>query len=118
MWMEFIVKRAVRSVTATNASTLFPGCVWLPRGFIGCRKFWQAFFKFFPNGFLPGIQISEAGNSGGMEGRNAQSIRVESDNVVTIPCPQYGVEIKSSAYLFPRASRLKSRWARAIFFRE
>ena len=65
MWMEFMVKRAVRSVTATSASTLFPGCMWLPRGFIGCRKFWQAFFKFFPDGFLPGIQISEAGIQAG-----------------------------------------------------
>ena len=105
----------VFSLTATSASTL---CVWLPRGFIGCRKFWQAFFKFFCDGFFAGNSNLGSGNSGRMEGRNALSIRVESDNVVTIPCPHYGVEIKSSAYLLPRASRLKSRRARAIFFRE
>src|SRR6476469_5808801 len=65
MWMEFIVKKAVRSVTATNASTLFPGCVWLPRGFIGCRKFWQAFFKFFPNGLLPRFKSRKRDIQGG-----------------------------------------------------
>ena len=33
-------------------------------------------------------------------------------------CPHKGVEIKSRACLLPRASRLNSRQARAIFFRE
>ena len=47
MWMEFMVKRAVRSVTATNASTLFPGCVWLPPGFIGSENFGKLFLSFF-----------------------------------------------------------------------
>jgi hypothetical protein len=79
----------VCSGTAASTSTLFPGCVWLPWGFIGSRKFWQAFFKFFPDGFLPGTQISEAGIQAGWK-------------VAT----RYG------------ASRLKSRRIRAIFFRE
>jgi hypothetical protein len=36
-----------RSGTATDASTLFPVCMWLPWGFIRCREFWQAFFELF-----------------------------------------------------------------------
>ena len=105
MWMEFIVKRAVRSVTATSASTLFPGCVWLPWGFIGCRKFWQAFFSFFCDDFVAGNSNLGGENSGRMECHNAFSISVEGDNPVTIRCLHYGLEIKSTACL-PLALRV------------
>ena len=53
-----------------------------------------------------------------MECRNAFSISVEGDNPVTIPRLRYGLEIKSTACLLPRASRLNCREACAIFFRE
>jgi len=86
MWMEFWVWRAVCSGTATSASTPFPSCVWLPQGFIEHANFWQAFFEFF----LTGIQHLGSQNSGRMECRNALSMRVEGDNLVTIPCLQMG----------------------------
>jgi hypothetical protein len=47
----------VCSGAATSVSTLFPSCVWLPQGFMGCRKFWQAFFELFLTVLL-GIQPS------------------------------------------------------------
>ena len=81
------------------------------------QKFWQAFFEFFSEGLYQGNPTSRSENSSTTERRNPLSMRAKGDNPVTIACRQYGVEIKSSAYL-PRASRLKSRRARAIFFRE
>jgi hypothetical protein len=65
MWMEFIVKRAVRSVTATSASTLFPGCGVVAPGIYRMQKILASFFYVFSDGFLPGIQISEAGIQAG-----------------------------------------------------
>jgi hypothetical protein len=61
------------------------------------QKFWQAFFEFFSDGFYSGIQHLVGENSSPMECHNAISMRAEGDNPVTIPCRQYGVEIKSSA---------------------
>jgi hypothetical protein len=61
MWMDGIeVWSVVCSGTALTRQHFFQVVYWLPWGFIGCRKFWQAFFKFFSDVFLPGIQISEA----------------------------------------------------------
>ena len=91
------------------------GC---PGDLLDAENFGKLFLSFFLTVFCREFKSREGEIQAGWKRRNALSIPVESDNVVTIPCPHYGVEIKNSAYLLPRASRLKSRRVRAIFFRE
>ena len=118
MWMEFSVKRRLLAESPLGYQPFFQVVCGCPKGLLNADKFRQAFFEFFPDGFCWEFNHLGSQNSGRMEHRNALSMRSESDNPVTIPCPQYGVEIKSSGCLLSGDSRLKSREARAIPFRE
>jgi hypothetical protein len=79
---------------ASGASTLFPGYVWLPRGFIGCRKFWQSFFEFF-RGSCWESNLSEGWNVA-TRYRCASKVTI----VLLFRVQQYGAE----------ESRIPSRW--------
>jgi hypothetical protein len=90
------------------------GC---PGDLLDAENFGKLFLSFFVTVSLPGIQISEAGIQAGWKVATRYRYASKVTMSLLFPCPHYGVEIKSSAYI-PRASRLKSRRARAIFFRE
>jgi hypothetical protein len=77
------VKRAIVAEPPLGRQPLFPVCVWLPQGFIGCRKFWQAFFENFSHGSCWESNVLEARTSGWMVYRNVLSMRSESNNPVT-----------------------------------
>ena len=80
------------------------------------QKFWQAFFDFFSEGLYQGNPTCRSENSSTTERRNPLSMRAEGDNPVTIACRQYGVEIKSSAYLFPGVAWVTSSGSSRYFF--
>ena len=69
------------------------------------ENFGKLFLSFFLTVLL-GIQHLGSQNSGRMECRKALSMRSEGDNSVTIPCPQYGVEIKVARASFSMALRV------------
>ena len=80
----------VCSGTALTRQQFFQVVCELPWGFIDAENFGKLFLSSFVMGFFAGNSNLGRENSGRMECRNALSISVESDKVVTIPMSAQG----------------------------
>ena len=91
--------------------------MWLPKGFIGYRKFWQAFFEFFLTILARNLtNISEARIQAGWNVATRYRCAPKVTIVLLIHVSQDGVEIRSRARLRAGASRLKFGWLALFFF--